>query len=695
MPVGASRATAAGTGPPEPSLPPNYTELRVIHDEEVSPGSFVNVIGVVQDCRLPIPTSGKDYKSTLTLYDLSIQDEGYGINLVIFRPEADMRQVTAGDVVAINTAKVQRFQGTLSLITNHKTAIRVYTASKIPEPPESARTALAPGPKRDSRPPSVEEEAYVSHIYHKIDKYSLPDEHEFQAKAVQSLNLKRKFSLLEDVKEGHFYDLVAHVARDPHYGDYTLGLATLYISDYTENPNFHPQVWQDSTELAPVGGDPYGYNSGSVDMPTKDWVGPYGKRTIQLTCFEPHATYVRDEVRAGQWVALRNVHIKYGRDGRFLEGFMHGEQNISNSRINVQILEKGDIEENPNFKEAIRRFRDYDKKRKKEIKEIKAAQAAGLKRKAAVSSEQGKSYLNSKERRKRKREEIQKKEKENLANQELCLGLSDNITCEAHNAPYSTIASMLNPLVHQATINNQTAAIVMPFTCAKYRAQVRVVDFFPPSLEDFACSRKSTLLDALSDNEDGSECRSSSEDEDSPGGTDRVWEWRFALQLEDPAPPPPADTDRNKNNNTTTPRPRVWVFVDNAEAQCLTSLDAADLRRNPELLVQLRERMFKLWGNLEEHKARAAGQQQKQAAKQGGARPGGKKPNPLLNMPPLNQSSPAEAEGGGRDAVKEEPISNKPFACCIKQYGIYEKEEPGKAGRWVRCFGLFGTKINI
>ncbi|KAK4104149.1 hypothetical protein N658DRAFT_493648 [Parathielavia hyrcaniae] len=686
MPAGASRPNAAGIGLLEPSLPPNYTEIRAIEDEEVSPGSFVHVIGVVKDCRLPIPTSGKDYKSTLTLYDLSIQGESYGLNLVIFRPEADMPQVTVGDVVAIHTAKVQTFQGTLSIITNHKTVVRVYTASKIPKPPKSARAALAPGPKRDSRPPSAEEEAYVSHIYHKIDKYSLPDETEFQQRAAQSLNVKRKFSLLKDVKEGNFYDLIAHVAKDPFY---TLDWATLYVSDYTENPNFHKQVWQGFTDSASGGGDPYGYTSGSVEVPMKDWVGPYGKKTIQLTCFEPHATFVREEVRAGQWLALRNVQIKHGRNGHCLEGFMRGEQNVS-SRINVRILDKEDCEETPNFKEAIRRFRDYDKKRKKDIK---AAQAAGLKRKAAVSSEQEERPLNAKERRKLARAEEAQKEKQKLTNQAQCPGLNDNITCELHDAPYSTIASILEPLAHQTTVNKQPAAIVMPFTCAKYRARARVVDFFPPSLEDFACSRKSSILDAL---EDDSECSLSSDDDDDTSGADRIWEWRFALQLEDAAPPPPPHTDKIEKTNATIARPRVWVLVDNAEAQCLTSLDAADLRRNPRLLAQLRERMFNLWGNLEEYKARAAGQQQQlNQEKQGGlARPGGgKRHNLLLAMPSL-KSSPAEDEGGGGKVVEEEPISNKTFACCIKQYGVYEKEIEG-AGGWVRCFGLFGTKISI
>jgi hypothetical protein len=57
-PAGGSRSNAGGAAPPEPSLPPNYTEIKTILDEELSPGRMVTVVGVVKDCRLPIPTGG-------------------------------------------------------------------------------------------------------------------------------------------------------------------------------------------------------------------------------------------------------------------------------------------------------------------------------------------------------------------------------------------------------------------------------------------------------------------------------------------------------------------------------------------------------------------------------------------------------------------------------------------------------------
>lgn len=615
-----------------------------------------------------------DHKSTLTLRDLSTEND---INFVIFRPEADTPQVTVCDVVIMTSVKVQRYRGSpvLSLITHRNTSIRVYTASKIPEPPQSAQVALTPALKRDSHKPGAEEHAYVSYLHRNLDKDTLPDEREFQERAIQSLNVKNKFSLLKDVQEGKFYDLVVRVVREPYNN---FDPVTLYVSDYTENPLFHRQTWQGPADPTSGGGDPYGYTSGSADMPKTEWLGPYGKMSIQITCYEPHSSFIRDEVRAEQWVALRNVQIKFGRDAQFLEGFMREERNAAATKINVQVLDTSDRDTiDPNLKEAIRRYRDYTKKKKKQLKEIEAAQEIGLKRRASANLEQGKP--NTKERRKRVRAAQEEKERgeEKHINQERCLGLNDQVTCETHNAPCSTIQSILEPVMYETTINNQTTTLALPFTCAKYVARARVVDFFPASLEDFSCTRRLTDFDVLSDNEDDIDSANSLSDDGEAPNTHCVWEWRFALQLEDPAPP--SETEDSQ------PRPRVWVFVDNSEAQCLTGLDATDLRRDPETLSQLRERMFTLWGNLEEHKTHAAerGKQKQQAAADKTKKHG-------LGLRPPLESSDAEDE----NEPKEQAVSNKPFVCCIQQYGIRQDEGgEGEVGKWVRCFGLFGTKI--
>jgi len=54
------RGAAAKAAAEAPNLPAGFTEIdAILRDDEVSAGSFVNVIGLVTDYRLPMPTTGK------------------------------------------------------------------------------------------------------------------------------------------------------------------------------------------------------------------------------------------------------------------------------------------------------------------------------------------------------------------------------------------------------------------------------------------------------------------------------------------------------------------------------------------------------------------------------------------------------------------------------------------------------------
>lgn len=82
---------------------------------------------------------------------------------------------------------------------------------------------------------------------------------------------------------------------------------------------------------------------------------------------------------------------------------------------------------------------------------------------------------------------------------------------------------------------------VLPFHNCCCRARVRVVDFFPPNLVDFAVLTDDPELDVLSDSGYSGSSRDSAE---IPGPWQRVgqevteerWEWRFYLLVEDANP---------------------------------------------------------------------------------------------------------------------------------------------------------------
>jgi protection of telomeres protein 1 len=145
----------------------------------------------------------------------------------------------------------------------------------------------------------------------------------------------------------------------------------------------------------------------------------------------------------------------------------------------------------------------------------------------------------------------------------------------------SLLSSVAEPLSWPTTIDGVEVTLSLPFVCAKYRSNVRVVDFWPHKLEDFASWRKNTEFDALSNN---SASETDSEDEDDGASEDyqgrKIWEWRFALKLEEYDP---------KQKDTP---PRLWVLVDNIEAQMLVSLDACEYVKMPTSITIFTLRLF-------------------------------------------------------------------------------------------------------
>jgi protection of telomeres protein 1 len=127
------------------------------------------------------------------------------------------------------------------------------------------------------------------------------------------------------------------------------------------------------------------------------------------------------------------------------------------------------------------------------------------------------------------------------------------------------LPSIIEPISWKTVVEGDDVTLTLPFACAKYRTNVRVVGFLPNKLENFATWRKSTESDVLSDC--SSESSSESDDDHGPlvrYSGKKIWEWRFALQLED------ADPKLNGEKS------RLWAVVDNTEAQQLTGLDACE-----------------------------------------------------------------------------------------------------------------------
>jgi len=258
------------------------------------------------------------------------------------------------------------------------------------------------------------------------------------------------------------------------------------------------------------------------------------------------------------------------------------------------------------------------------------------------------------------------------------------VKCESPEQKIDSLSSFVEPVFYTTTVGGDEVRLRLPFVNTKCRACVRVVDFQPRGLEDFAISRKVNEYDCLSHGGSISSlpgsCSSLSDDEEDAPGIKREWEWCFKLQLEDASPLPRGATPA-----------RIWVIVDHQDAQLLTNLDATDLRQDEETLRHLRERMFTLWGDLAEKKE-AEAELRKLEPQPKNSRAG------YQNRPP---DSPEENHAAGRTAPKSSQIRNLPFYCCIRQYGVKmktrqpDKMDAGQGLRWERVFGLFGTKIAL
>ncbi|CZR39562.1 uncharacterized protein FPRO_04459 [Fusarium proliferatum ET1] len=667
--------------PQSSSTLPGYVAIRDILDGKIANKALVNVYGLVSGFREAMQTKGKDYKCQVRLFDSSVDDDSL-IVFDIFRPKEDLPNPGLGDVMLIRQAKVQSFgSGGPSLLSTYNTKISQYKASKIPRSPSEASCALCPPSSLKDTAPGNKENAFVSAMYHSIDKSRLPSEETFETMVVTSRNVKDKFKLLQDIQEGCFCDIVAQVVRPPHDGGDKM---TLWVSDYTENPLFHNfSVGFDESSIG-RDGDPFGYTDKYTTAANPPgWPGPFGKRCIQITCWEPHVTALRDQdMGTLAWVLVKNLQIKLGHSGANLEGFLREDRDPYGPKISIRMVGSNPDSENfdPRAKEGLQRKRQYERLRKGQAREIKEALRAGQKRKHGVESKSEPKKGNSKSRRNEKRSKS-KANKQGEAREPTeqdvvpFMDLNSRVKCENEDKPASPIAEITKLVQHETTVDDDLVKLPLPFVNLNYRANVRVVDFSPSNLADFAYPKKESEYEDLSDDGEESPPNSETEAEDEQPiqrtlddfSRARNWEWRFFLELED------AVVAENHKKQ------RLWVAVDNQSAQLLTGLDACNLRRDKQALVKLRDKMFTLWGNLEEKKAAA-----QEAARKG--------------KPPDDSDDDDQQQPEPKNSGKTQ-LTNRAFPCCIKQYGIKVAEpEPSQANagngkRWQRMFQLFGARI--
>lgn len=326
----------------------------------------------------------------------------------------------------------------MSLLTHFQhTTVHFLATSKMPPGIISDRRKLSWQSYRRNgsnidHPLTAAEHNYVVWANNRVKEIDLPSDHEYTERTVQAVKVnKDKFGLLRDVKPEKFYNILGQVIKLHDQSGF--GHLTMYLSDYTYNSDFHNYVWGDGADNEEGrNGDEYGYIKPKA---VKDWPGPFGKMTIQLTLFDEHAQFVRECVKTNTWVLLKNVQIKFGKIGGQLEGYMRkdeGKMNVSIVKLPGATKEEPTDEEevvdprckevaDSHLKDAVQRKADYMKKFEKSQRAI-LEETPGLGNKRKYDG-QGATKSNSKQRRKEKREaalknaaalDAKKKERSNL-----------------------------------------------------------------------------------------------------------------------------------------------------------------------------------------------------------------------------------------------------------------------------------------
>lgn len=637
-------------------VPDDCTRLTDAFERQT--GQRYQVIGVCVDFLDPVKSRGSDYTMRFKLWDdtWDTYAGGYGMSFRVFKPNITQLPPIQeqGDVVILRNFTTKSYGETFGL-SNHQSrwvvlpSAALATAESLQEMHRQARWPGQNDPAlgRQANMFSESEFRYAKWLADKADPTHWPPllgSTKLQRDYIKSSNGGNtssrdwKFRLIKDLEapltnKASFAELLGEVRKiycDDHKTE-------LYLTDYTTNDRLYDYRYTDGADGGREG-DPFGY----IGESSSKWAGPWGKMTMSIVLWDPHSAFARDNVKEGTLVYLRNVKIKLDNNGSRLEGCCHGDRS-NPTKVNVEVKKPYEAQGDERLKALLMRKRDYEAKAKAEnVRFIHNAQQV-QKRPHEGTEEQRSKKTKTRNRKKKENRAKTEAEQTTAASEKPLNKLNGNIRCENHNVPCKTIVDILDPDVLLRETAKGTV-YRLPFQNCRYKANVKVVDFFPDDIADFAAPRKVSQYDCLSD--DGA-VEDSDDDPTQVNGYDVKWEWRFILLVEDA---------RQQIHGRGQPA-RMELLVANTDGDYLLDMEACNLRdpKNAQELAKVKEKLFLLWGDLLERKEEAA------TAERANVKP-----------------------------------SARPFQCLIKEYGVPIRSPGGRSKdglSYDRIFGLFGTTI--
>ncbi|KAH0342347.1 hypothetical protein KCU81_g5709, partial [Aureobasidium melanogenum] len=628
------------------SRPSTLTSLADAYKDckSASAAPIINLMGIVVDVLLPSPNKKTgDWQITFTLQDsdmikIPVFTKGLKARFFARTKEELPPTPSLGDIVLIRNCKVIAvYNAPLIVDARRLASIIVYQAASIPEQ-GFMQSFLGekdiPSLPQDPNPrPSKAEQMYaitlrqlapsVVNTAGPSDAASIPTRPAADRAGGAPQN-NFKFRLITNVNYNDYCDLAVEVVkRFPNSN----GSMELYVTDYTANDSLYDYPAPDDADADDDSrdGDYYGYIS-NVTGKRKTWPGPSGRRTLQVELLPPHAGYARDRVKEGDFVKLSNVRIKQSGAGK-MEGNLWPDRQFPDKILVHQLKDVKQLKTLVDRREGYWREHNAQIEAKQQSKETEG---------------QGK-RLTKKQKRKARKLGLNKDE---TAPTSTTLDSNTHVSCvNFTGVKVSTIRDILSR-DHSYT-GRSGVKLELPYLNVKHKVKVRVVDFWPPILEDFAST--APVTDACEEHSDDDM------DTTSPLSSQK-WIWDFFLLLEDVKPHQPSSEPA-----------QLWVHVDHRYAEFLLCMDedATDLRRDTRTLAKLREQMAILWGNLEELKTAALAKQQ-----------------PF----PAPQAAAAERTN----------LSNLPFYCFIAEYGQeldQDDIESADSSGYTTLYDMSGARI--
>jgi len=515
---------------------------------------------------------------------LGIQDRSYlasgrersGLRVKFFKQETQLPKITGiGDIILLRQIKRTSFNGAPILTSSWNTQASVFPANTIPD--DNFKAAFGSShlviphidmPGRIPKRPSDEEQLYIIDLYKWATEVIDLSAQITTAPAVRPTNIaprgqpttsRTKFRLLKDVSENAYYDLVGEVVKLWRTDLYT----TMYWTDYTPNKLVQPITTGNEAIEKDRDGDPYGFTSDIRSR--KEWTGPTGQLCLQIFLWPPHSHWASHNVSEGDIVFIRNVRIGTRNNDKYLRADLNEDQRHP-EQIDVRKMNTSD----QRYRDLMDRRERYwaqkeihsekrlskreKKKRKKEKERAEKNTAAGQQNQQTASDAD-----ESDDALPHKKPAVQRASNSNSKSIILAFdhgGLScPPVTCRNPEQPLITVGNVLDT-PHRAYATPRGQPLQLPFINQNCRVRVRVVDFWPAKLEDFARPVSESALSCT---------QSQSQDYSLASTAPPTWEWVFGLLVEDAEAPPPGQKPAQMN-----------LIVSGKDADFLLKLDATE-----------------------------------------------------------------------------------------------------------------------